>query len=407
MSKTFCFSRFSDDSYLSHKTKGDTRPIGQYNRSATSSDVTKVSPETNNNKVEKPPRKRLQKVWQPPTNQAEQNNDQSSVPRFSAAESRVNPNVIKSVAKPLDKNHVQPRPLGSSCSASALLTPRPFMATKEQQKESQSAERPSVRDAISCYESKSTPDRPERFTASKYPSSSQFNNSRTSNDRVDFNATSDSVRRLSHDNLKQNTDNFNTSVQDGVSRLTFESDPMSPRRTSFPPDRHKINLIGKYGDDPKEDKKQIPHSEYNGNITLPENLHSNSYISSSDRSNLHHRSNEHDIRSHSNSHMSFNPSPEQFSDNSVKDQEIQSCHVRQRSQEELECDEKVSEIVKKDETLKQVLQVDNKGRMDFMNGIFPMEEPVRHHQSPRHSPQSSTVREGDEVNRQKEQKSPL
>ena len=50
----FCsgfFCRLTDDSYLAHKSKGDTRQIGTYKRSSTTGDVNQLPSETNNNKV--------------------------------------------------------------------------------------------------------------------------------------------------------------------------------------------------------------------------------------------------------------------------------------------------------------------------------------------------------------------
>ncbi|CAG2196272.1 SHROOM [Mytilus edulis] len=45
--------------------------------------------------------------------------------------------------------------------------------------------------------------------------------------------------------------------------------------------------------------------------------------------------------------------------------------------------------------------------MDFMNGLFPLDEPVRLPHSPHHSPQSSSVNEEKNDRRMEEQKSPL
>ncbi|XP_052077572.1 serine/arginine repetitive matrix protein 2-like isoform X2 [Mytilus californianus] len=440
---------FSDDSYLAHKSKGETRQIGTYKRSSTTGDVSKLPSETNNNKVEiqKPPRKRLlQQAWQPQTSQpeiSEHSNEQSSVPRFSASESRVNPNVVKSVAKPLEKNHVQQRPLGSSYSASALLTPRPFSSTagtSQKDTHSHSAdreERTSVRDQIFSYEKKATPRRPDRFNSPKLipRSPSNINSSRSHVDQMNDSNGFDSTRRPSNENLQQSElqNNLSNSVHEGSSRLSLDSDPSkysSPRRTSNPPEKHKINFIGRYGNDGDQERKNLSHSDFNGDVKLSlrsqDNHQNESFIlpnNSGDKGHSYrhsNRSSDHDTHNVNKSHMSFTPNHEQHpaerkglvekGHNSARDQELQVCHVRQRSQEELECDKKVSEIVKKDESLKQVLKVDNKGRMDFMNGLFPLDEPVRLHHSPHHSPQSSSVNEDKHIEndrRTEEQKSPL
>ncbi|XP_071127346.1 protein Shroom3-like isoform X6 [Mytilus edulis] len=438
---------FSDDSYLAHKSKGDTRQIGTYKRSSTTGDVTKLPSETNNNKVEiqKPPRKRLlQQAWQPQTSQSnisEQSNEQSSVPRFSASESLVNPNVVKSVAKPLEKNHIQQRPLGSSYSASALLTPRPFSSTTgTSQKEtlSHSADREerttSVRDQILGYEKKATPRRPDRFNSPKLipRSPSNINSSRSHVDPTNESNGIDPTRRPSNENVQQSElqNNLSNSVHEGSSRLSLDNDPSkysSPRRTSFPPEKHKVNFIGRYGNDGDQERKNLSHSDLNGDVKLPlrsqDNHLSESFIlpnNSGDKGHSYrhsNRSSDHDTHNVNKSHKSFTPNHEQHPSerkglvekghNSARDQELQVCHGRQRSQEELECDKKVSEIVKKDESLKEVLKVDNKGRMDFMNGLFPLDEPVRLPHSPHHSPQSSSVNEEKNDRRMEEQKSPL
>ena len=339
----------------------------------------------------------------------------------------MNPTVVKSVAKPLDKSLLQQRPLGNSVSASALLTPRPFSTSSadksQKDNHSHSAERPSVRDLKSCYENKSTPTRQsDRFTSPKLIPRipSNINKSRSNIEQRDLPNGFDSSRRFSHENSQQSEtqNSFNESLEGGPSRLSLESDSSkfsSPRQTSFPPERHKLNNHGHNQDR----TKKISYPDLNGDVQSPllsqDNHKHDSYVSNNSgvQSYRHPRSSEHDSNHLSKSHKSFMSNHEQYPENrkrsadsdhispySARDQDIttQSCHVRQRSQEELDCDEKVSELVKKDESLKQVLQVDNKGRMDFMNGLFPLEEPIRHH----HSPQSSSV--NDQHQTEKERK---
>lgn len=433
---------FSDDSYLAHKTKGDTRQIGTYKRSSTTGDVNKLPTETNNNKVQdvqKPPRKRLQQAWQPPPTQPENSGndsvtENSPVPRFSAREMQVNPNVFKSVARPLDRNNLPQRPLGSSISASALLTPRPFTSTNDNSKKdhhSNSDERPSVRAQISSYEQKATPTRSqEKFTSPKLiPRAPNNINNSGAGEQRDLQNGFDS-RRHGNESSQQNEtqNNFIESVQEGSSRISFENDPSkysSPRRTSFPLEKHRGNYHEHHGMEHSQERNNVSHSDLNGDVQSPlrsQNHHQNDfYISNNPGEKNHHhaRSNEQNSGNNSQSHKSFTSNHErhpqkrsadsdQVSPYSAKEQDnsTQSCHLRQPSQEELECDEKVSELVKKDGSLKQVLQVDNKARMDFMNGLFPLNESVR---SPHHSPQSSLVKDEKqtESNRKEEPKSTL
>lgn len=402
----FCFfCRFTDDSYLAHKSKGNTRQIGTYKRSSTTGDVNQLPSETNNNKVrEKPPRKR-QQAWQPTTSKSdssnsEQDTEHGPVPRFSAREIQVNPTVVKSVARPLDKNLLQQRPLGNSVSASALLTPLSFSSSVDNSRKdnhSHSVERPSVRDLKSCYEKPFTPTRQsDQFPSPKLIPRipSNINNSRSNIEQRDLPNGLDSLQRFSHKNSQQSEtqNSFNDSLEGGPLRLSSESDPSkrsSPRRTSFHSERHKLNNLGHN----QERTKNISHPDLNGDVQSPlrsqDNHKHDSYVSNNSGEKSYHdlKSSEHDSNHPSKPHKSFKS--DHISPYSARDQDIttQSCHVRQRSQEELDCDEIVSELVKEDESLKQVLQVDNKDRMHFFYGLFPLEEPVRHH----HSPQSSSV----------------
>ena len=307
----------------------------------------------------------------------------------------MNPTVVKSVARPLDKNLLQQRPLGNSVSASALLTPLPFSSSVDNSRKdnhSHSVERPSVRDLKSCYEKPSTPTREsDRFTSPKLIPRipSNINNSRSNIEQRDLPNGFDSSQRFSHGNSQQSETqySFNDSLEGGPLRLSLESDSSkrsSPRRTSFPSE-FKLNNLGHNQDRTKNNS----HLDLNGDVRSQDNHKLDSYVSnnSGEKSYHHLKSSEHDSNHLSKSHKSFKS--DHISPCSARDQDIttQSCHVRQRSQEELDCDEKVSELVKEDESLKQVLQVDNKDRMHFFYGLFPLEEPVRH----RHSPQSSSV----------------
>ena len=188
----------------------------------------------------------------------------------------MNPTVVKSVARPLDKNLLQQRPLGNSVSASALLTPLSFSSSVDNSRKdnhSHSVERPSVRDLKSCYEKPFTPTRQsDQFPSPKLIPRipSNINNSRSNIEQRDLPNGFDSSQRFSHINSQQSEtqNSFNDSLEGGPLRLSSESDPSkrsSPRRTSFHSERHKLNNLGHN----QERTKNISHPDLNGDVQSP------------------------------------------------------------------------------------------------------------------------------------------